>query len=157
MLAYSLWWTKPTTFTPVGNGLGIKQTTANLHPVTFDMVQRSIHQDPETITVERIRARVATNTADASVTFAICQRKTIPFMSASGTPARSCETVTDVEGQRVRLTPAATTTITMTVTPRRPGRVVIRGMAVTYSRGPEQLWQRGTQATGPVVKATVEE
>ncbi len=156
-LAYSLWWTKPNTFTDVGNGLSMKQTVADLHPVTFDMVQRSVHEDPETITLNGVRPRVLTNTADALVTFAICQRSGEPFMSADGVAARSCELVTDVDGERVRLTPAATTTITMTVTPRRPGQVVIRGMDVTYARGSDHLWQRGTQATGPVVKVNVKD
>jgi hypothetical protein len=157
VLAYSLWWTKPNTFTAVGNGFLMKQTAPDLHPLTYDMVQRSIHEDPETITLNAVRARVLTNTADALITFAVCQRSSEPFMAADGTAARSCETVTDVSGQRVRLTPDATTTITMTVTPRRAGRVVIRGMAVTYARGADHLWQRGTQATGPVVKVNVKD
>jgi hypothetical protein len=155
VLAYFLWWTKPSTFTDVGNGLSMKQTAADLHPVTFDMVQRSVHEDPETITLNEVRARVVTTTADALITFAVCQRSDEMFMSADGTAARSCETVTDVAGRQVRLTPAATTTITMTVTPRRAGRVSIRGMDVTYARESDHLWQRGTQATGPVVKVNV--
>lgn len=155
VLAYSLWWTKPSTFTDVGNGFSMKQTVSDLHPVTFDMVQRSIDEDPEIITLTGVRARVGTNSAGALITFAVCQREGTPFMSADGTAARSCETVADVEGQDVRLTPAATTTITMTVTPRRAGRVVIRGMDVDYTRGANHLWQRGTQATGPVVKVSV--
>jgi hypothetical protein len=156
-LAYSLWWTKPSTFTAVGNGFSMRQTAPDLHPVTFDMVQRSIHEDPETITLNGVRARVVTNTADALISYAVCQRSGEPFMAADGAAARSCEIVDDVAGRRVSLTPAATTTITMTVTPRRAGRVVIRGMDVTYARGSDHLWQRGTQATGPVVKVNVKD
>lgn len=92
-LAYSLWWSKPTTFTSVGNGLGFKQTTETMHPVTVDMVQRSVH--------------------------------------------------------------AVTETITMTVAPQPHGRVVIEGMEVDYTRDSDHLWQRGSQATGPVVKVQV--
>jgi hypothetical protein len=121
------------------------------------MVQRSIHEDPETITLNGVRARVVTNTADALISYAVCQRSGEPFMAADGAAARSCEIVDDVAGRRVSLTPAATTTITMTVTPRRAGRVVIRGMDVTYARGSDHLWQRGTQATGPVVKVNVKD
>jgi hypothetical protein len=156
-LAYSLWWTKPTTFTSVGNEFRLKQTTETIHPVTIDMVQRSVHEDPETITLNGVRARIATNTADALITYAVCQRSGEPFMAADGAAARSCEIVDDVAGRQVSLTPAATTTITMTVTPRRAGRVVIRGMDVTYARGADHLWQRGTQATGPVVKVNVKD
>ena len=157
-LAYSLWWTKPSTFTAVGNGLSMRQTAPDLHPVTFDMVQRSIDEAPETITLHEVRARIVANSADARITFAVCQRSGEPFMAvAGGTAGRSCETVTDVAGRQVRLTPAATSTITLTVTPQRTGRVVIRGMDVTYARGADHLWQRGTQATGPVVKVNVKD
>lgn len=98
--------------------------------------------------------RVVTNTADALITFAVCQRSGEPLIAADGTAALTCETVTDVAGRQVRLAPAARTTIT-TVTPRRAGRVVIRGMDVTYARGSVHPWQRGTQATGPVVTVNV--
>ena len=54
MLAYSLWWTKPTTFTSVGNVVGSKQTTETMHPVTFDMIQRSVHAGTETITLDEV-------------------------------------------------------------------------------------------------------
>jgi hypothetical protein len=155
-LAYSLWWTKPTTFGGVGNGFGFKQTTETMHPVTVDMVQRSAHADAETITVNDVSPRVISNTADALITFAVCRRsEDSPFMSADGLAKRSCETLTEVEGQQVRLTGDATTTITMTVVPRRHGRVVIRGMEVDYTRGSGHLWQRGSEATGPVVKMKV--
>lgn len=43
----------------------------------------------------------------------------------------------------------------MTVAPQRPGRVVIEGMNVNYARDSGHLWQRGSQATGPVVKVKV--
>lgn len=68
---------------------------------------------------------------------------------------RSCETVTEAEGQQVRLTANATTTITMTVTPQHRDRVFIEGMGVDYTRDSHHLWQRGGQATGPVVKVQV--
>jgi hypothetical protein len=156
VLAYSLWWTRPSTFTPVGNAFGMRQTAPDLHPVTFDMVQLPIHRSPETITVDSVEARPVVNTADALIAFAICQRSGRElFMSANGTAARSCDTVSDVAGEDVRLTPDGRTTITLTVTPRRPGRVVIRGMDVTYARGSDHLWQRGTQTTGPVVRVNV--
>jgi hypothetical protein len=155
-LAYSLWWTKPTAFGGVGNGFGFKQTAETMHPVTIDMVQRSAHAAAETITVNDVSPRIIANTADAVITFAVCSRSgDAPFMSADGLAKRSCETLTEVEGQQVRLTGDATTTITMTVTPRRHGRVVIRGMEVDYSRGSGHLWQRGSEATGPVVKLKV--
>lgn len=154
-LAYSLWWTKPTTFTSIGNVFGFKQTTRTMHPVTVDMVQRSVHADPETIKLNDVRPRVVMNSADALITFAVCTREGAPTMAANGRATRMCDTVTAVDGQQVRLIPEATTTITMTVTPQRRGRVVIRGMTVDYSRGPDQLWQRGSQATGPVVKVHV--
>lgn len=155
-LAYSLWWTKPTTFTGVGNEFGFKQSTETMHPVTVDMVQRSVHAEAETITVNDVEPRVVANTADALITFAVCrQSEDSPFGSADGPAERSCETVHDVEGQQVRLTADATTTITMTVTPQRHGRVVIKGMNVHYARDSGHLWQRGTQATGPVVKMKV--
>jgi len=156
VLAYSLWWSKPNTFPGVGNKFSMKQTVEGLHPITFDMVARSVDDDPETITLSGVRPRVVINTADALITFAVCQRGE-PFMSAEGTAARSCEEITDVDGGQVRLTPAATTTITMTVTPRRAGRVVIRGMDVTYARGSDHLWQRGSQVTGPVVAMKVKD
>lgn len=155
-LAYSSWWTKPTAFGGVGNGFGFKQATETMHPVTVDMVQRSAHADAETITVNEVSPRIVANTADALITFAVCRRsEDALFMAADGLAKRSCETLTEVEGQQVRLTGEATTTITMTVTPRRPGRVVIRGMEVDYIRGSGHVWQRGSEATGPVVKMKV--
>ena len=156
VLAYSLWWTKPTTFAGVGNGFGFRQTTETMHPVTVDMVQRSVHADAETITLNDVSPRVVTNTADALITFAVCrQSEESPFMSADGPARRSCENVTEVEGQQVRLAADATTTITMTVAAQRHGRVVIEGMEVSYTRDSDHLWQRGSQATGPVVKMKV--
>lgn len=155
-LAYALWWTKPTAFGAVGNGFGFEQTTETMHPVTVDMVQRPAHADAETVTVNDVSPRVVANTADALITFSVCRRgEDSPFMSADGPAERSCETVSKVEGQRVRLTGNASTTITMTVTPQRRGRVVIRGMDVDYSRGSGQLWQRGSEVTGPVVTMKV--
>lgn len=160
-LAYSLWWTKPTTFGVSGNEFGsnvfgFRQTTETMHPVTVDMVQRSVYDDAETITVHDVSPRVVANTADALITFAVCRRsEDFPFASADGPGERSCETVSGVEGQQMHLTGDAITTITMTVAPRRHGRVVIRGMEVDYSRGSDHLWQRGSQATGPVVKVQV--
>jgi hypothetical protein len=155
VLAYFVWWTKPSTFTGVGNGFSMRQTVESLHPVTFDMVQRSVDDAPETITVKEVRARVATNTADALITFAVCQREGTPIMVGDGTAERSCVSVTEVKDHQVRLDSDAATTITMTVTPRQAGRVVIRGMDVTYSRDSAHLWQRGTQSTGPVAKVRV--
>ncbi len=155
-LAYSLWWTRPTTFGGVGNGFAFKQTTERMHPVTVDMVQRPFEADAETITVNDVSPRVVVNTADALITFGVCHRSDdSAFMSAHGLAERSCETVTEVGGQHARLTRDATTTITMTVTPRRHGRVVIRGMNVDYTRGSGHLWQRGSEATGPVVRMRV--
>lgn len=155
-LAYSLWWTKPTTFGGVGNGFGFTQTAETMHPVTVDMVQRSAHADAETVTVNDASPRVVANTADALITFVVCRRSEDSlFMSADGVAKRSCETFTEVDGQEVDLTEEATTTITMTVAPRRHGRVVIRGMEVDYIRGFGHLWQRGSEATGPVVKMEV--
>ena len=155
-MAYSLWWTKPTTFGSVGNGFGFEQTTDTMHPVTVDMIQRSAHADAETVTVNDVSPRVVANTADALITFAVCRRsEDSPFMSADGLAQRSCRTITEVEGQQVRLTGDRTTTITMTVTARRPGRVVIRGMEIDYTRGADHFWQRGSEATGPVVEMKV--
>lgn len=105
MLAYSLWWTKPTTFTSVGNVVGSKPTTETMHPVTFDMIQRSVHTGTETITLDEVSPRVVTNTADALITLAMCTREGPPFMAANGRAARSCATVTEFEGQQVHLTP----------------------------------------------------
>lgn len=156
VLAYSSWWTKPTTFGGVGNGFGFKQTTGAMRPVTVDMVLRSVHADAETVTVNDVTARVIANTADALIAFAVCRRgEDSRFMAADGFAKRSCETVTEVDGQQVHLTGDLTTTITMTVIPRREGRVVIRGMEVDYIRGPGHLWQRGSEATGPVVRMKV--
>lgn len=110
-LAYSLWWNKPTTFGGVGNVYGVKQTSDTMHPVTVDMVQRSVHVDAETITVKDVDPRVVTNTAEALITFVVChQNKESPFGSADGPAERSCETVGDVDGQRVRRTADAITT-----------------------------------------------
>ena len=57
----------------------------------------------------------------------------------------------------MHLTPPATTTITMTVTPQHEGRVVIHGMEVDYARGSDHLWQHGRQATGLNVRVRVSE
>ncbi len=153
VLAYSQWWTKPTTFTGVGNGFGFKQTTETLHPVTVDMVQRSVHDGAETVTLNQLSPRVVTNTADARISFAVCEGTR--FMSADGPASGACETVTAVEGHQVRLTGGGPVTITMTVTPQHAGRVVIDGMEVDYTRGSDHLWQHGSQATGPVVTMRV--
>jgi hypothetical protein len=153
VFAYSQWWSKPTTFTAVGNGFGFTQTTETLHPVTVDMVQRSVHDGAETVTVNQLSARVVTNTADARISFAVC--KGTRFMSADGSASGACKTVTAAEGQTVRLTGGGPETITMTVTPQHAGRVVINGMEVDYTRGSGDWWQHGSQATGPVVKMRV--
>jgi hypothetical protein len=151
-LAYSQWWTRPTAFNVLGNGLETRQTTHNLHPVTFDMVERSID---EAISLHDISARVVTNTADASISFAVCQRDGRTFMAANGTASRSCRSVTNAEARRVHLTPDGATTITMTVTPHVAGRVVIAGMDVDYRRGANHLWQHGLETTGPTVQVRI--
>lgn len=151
VLGYAAWWSRPGVFGEVGNGFRFSQTTQSLRPVTVDMVQRSIHEDSETVELAAVSPRVRVNTANALITFAVCRREQEPFMSADGPASRVCEATSAVEGAALRLTPEATETITMTVTPRRAGRVVVRGMDVAYARGGSHLWQRGTEATGPVV------
>lgn len=154
-LGYSLWWTKPNAFGGTGNGFGFEQTIETMHPVTVNMVDRSIRADSETITVSDVVPRVVANTADALITVAVCQVPSMPFLSVAGPASDACEAVTDVEGQEVRLTADGSTTITMTLTPQRRGRVVIEGMEVGYVRGSGHLWQRGSQVTGPVVTLRV--
>lgn len=155
VLGYSLWWTKPKVFGGLGNGFSARQTMATLHPVTYDMIERSVHEAPESITVHQVSPRVRTNTADATITFAVCRRSGLPFMDAVGPASRSCDTVNAVEGQTLHLTPKASETVTMTVTPRRIGRVVVDGMEIKYARGAGHLWQQGSQSTGPTVAIRV--
>ena len=154
-VAYSLWWTNPKAFTVVGNGFGFKQTTKTLHPVTVDMVQRSIHDGAETVTVNRVSPRVVRNTAGARITFAVCGGPR--FMSADGPASSACETATGVVGKHVLLTGGSSATITMTVIPQHAGLVVINGMEVDYTRGEGHLWQHGSQATGPSVRMHIRE
>lgn len=66
--------------------------------------RRLPHTGTETITLDEVSPRVVTNTADALITFAMCTREGPPFMAANGPAARSCATVTEVEGQQVHLT-----------------------------------------------------
>jgi hypothetical protein len=152
-LAYSLWWTKPSAFTPVGGGF-FYDPTPSLRPVTAAMAYAPVEAAPEKVTVTRATPRVVTNTADARITFAHC----VPdgaLATARGPASRVCESLGEVEGAELTLNSKGTETIAMTIQPRQPGRVVVRGMRIDYTRGAGHLWQRGSQATGPVIKMRI--
>lgn len=151
-LTYSLWWTKPSAFTPVGGGF-FYDPTQSLRPATAAMVNE-IAEQPEVVTVTRASPRVVVNTADARITFARCEGDPA-FFTVRGPASRVCESLGEVEGQQLTLGLKATETITMTIEPRQPGRVVVRGMRTDYTRGAGHLWQRGSQATGPVIKMRI--
>lgn len=151
-LAHSLWWTRPSAFTPVGGGF-FHDPTQSLRPVTAAMVNE-VAEQPEVVTVARVTPRVVTNTADARITFARCQLDDA-FIAARGPASRVCESLGEVEGQQLTLGSKAAETIAMTIEPRQPGRVVVRGMRIDYTRGAGHLWQRGSQATGPVIKMRI--
>ena len=116
-VGYTQWWTKPTTFRGIGDEYGFTQTSETLHPVTIDMVPRTVGGDPETITLKEVNSRVVTNTANALISFTVCQR--VEGIGTSAQPASACETVSEAKGQPTRLTADASTTITAAPPPER--------------------------------------
>lgn len=145
---YRTWWTKPNAFGSVGNEYGTRQRADAMRPLSVEMSSPSLSDEP--VTLNGARANVVVNTADADFAFVVCHR-TEPFIALSRDTSSLCDKAVPVDGQHLSGTDYEKKTIVMTVTPHRAGRVEVNGMTVDYGRGARHLWQRGAEATGPVV------
>ena len=80
--------------------------------------------------------QVAVNTARATLTLSVCSIDTTQRVGAIGSVAgdlaASCTRVVPADGATMRVTGAAPDQLVLTVTPTRPGKVVVRGVEVAY-------------------------
>jgi hypothetical protein len=88
-----------------------------------------------------VRPRVAVNTTGADITVRLCTPAADGAVSvAPGPHGHGCSSVTGVTGARARLRPGGPELV-VSVTPRRPGRVVVEGYDVTYVAGDRRTTQ----------------
>ncbi|QNN52117.1 hypothetical protein [Nocardioides mesophilus] len=100
----------------------------------------------ESVTLHAAAPHVLVNTAEATVTFSVCQvagRSSIS--SVRGDLRRRCSKLLPIKDTRLALTyQHPRRQMLMTITPTRPGVVKIQGMDLTYS----YRHQSGTQRVG---------
>lgn len=102
-----------------------------------------------TVTIHEVSPDLVENTSAARFRFFVCRVGGVKTIGAIGIVgeegiANSCLSLEPAGGAELRLGRSPMDQIVMAVTPMKPGRVRIRSLHVTYSRG----WQSGTQTIG---------
>ena len=138
------WWRHPEAFGNQGNAVFIYNhvgTTALL-----GLAQPLRKLEPDTVTVHSVEPQVIKGNATIDV-FACGAIPGKPGVGAvRGALDEYCEWHQEAEGATLR----ADDQLILRVRSEDPGRLVVRGVKVTYSYG----WQRGSQVTGQTVQVT---
>jgi hypothetical protein len=105
------------------------------------------------VTIRAASAHLAGDSTGVEIEFFVCtinEAAGVGAVGAAGLDAisRTCSSLRPVSGAEMTLAETAADQLVMAVTLTEPGRVVIRGVDLSYSHG----WQRGTQRVGGDVK-----
>jgi hypothetical protein len=152
------WWTHPTQLGPAGNRFWSRQGAGGLRPLHVAVTMPTLNDERETLTVTRVEANVAADSADAVVIFTVCTLRPgqDPIMSAHGRLDAYCAATRPADGAELVLGPHGQGDyLIMTLTPSRPGVVRVPSVDVTYRHGWNRLRQHGTETTGMSVRMNV--
>ncbi|MDP3967067.1 MAG: hypothetical protein Q8Q02_02205 [Nocardioides sp.] len=145
-------WRHPTAF-PEAGGWG--STHDRARPGVPLYVGMTYPEDDAhgSMTVEKVRANVVSDSADATIDFYVCTVDGSEGIGAIGSAMGDdiddyCLSLVPAEGVEVDLDAVPMEQVVMEVAIGRPGVVRIEGMDLTYRLG----WQTGTQRTGGFVE-----
>ena len=143
------WWTHPTVFVDLGDSFSAEPRPVAEAALSSAVIFPNIDDEEETITIKGVEAVFANNSAEAAATFWICH------LSAGETPIGSVHD----PGEYCRdIVPASAGAsfhydrypdgdyLFVTITPTRAGVARLARVEVTYARGPQHLYQRGTES-----------
>lgn len=148
------WWSHPAYFHDYGAGMSIDPRPVERSTVHVGIVHPPVSErDPEAVvTLHRAEANFAQNSAAATATFAICEGGAIG--AVRGDLAEHCDAVIPVEGDAaLALVRGSDQHLVMSLTPQRPGKVVVDGVTLDYTLDRGHLWRRGEQTIGVDVTA----
>ena len=144
------WHDHPKVFYPDNSsGIGEWADVSAGHPMSFGMSWPQ-HRDGSSASIDWALPVVTTNTAAAQVTVRVCILATPHDVGGVGSVSDlsgTCSRLDDPAGASLRLGSFADQLV-VTITPERPGVVVVRGLLVSYSHG----WQHGTELVGDNIR-----
>jgi hypothetical protein len=143
------WWRHPTVYqsaAPTWSVGGGETYPVDSEPISIGMTWFRVPRPGEPATLHAAAPHVLVNTAEATLTFSVCQvadHGTISSVCAD--LHRWCSKLLPIKDTRLALTyHYPRRQVMMTITPTRPGVVRIQGMDLTYS----YRHQSGTQHVG---------
>lgn len=144
------WWRHPTVFDEAGGwdvGSGEKLSAGKLPiHITMDL---TAGKSSGSVTLVDAEPHFRTNTAEAAVSFHVCQVKPPNdfFIGVPGALSSWCSEVTEIDGARFPLSVSARprTQLVMTIESAESGELRLEGIDLTYRDG----LQTGTQRVGP--------
>lgn len=144
------WWRTPGLFYPVPGTVSTGRNQLPGEPNSWGMSYvRGDVDDSKSVSVVTARPNVLINTAEATISIRVCT----PNLERAG----AIGSVSDLRGWCTRLVSAdgatmhlakPTDQLVMTVTPNRPGTVLVKGLHVSYSYD----WKRSSQDIGEFVR-----
>jgi hypothetical protein len=145
------WWHNPNVFYPVSSNVDEGRTWRVGTATTFGMTYVKQGVGAGTVSVTSVHPNVLVNTANATITVLACTPNRAEAGAVGivgGELHRWCTSVTQANGATLRVGGSAPDQLVMTVVPRQPGTVLVRGLHVTYTHG----WQRGPEDIGMYVR-----
>ena len=143
------WWTHPTVFGGLGDGYRADPRPVERAAMSTTVIFPKVGGDPETVTIDDLRAVFTANTADAAATFGVCHMSAGEDpIGAVHDPADTCADSEAFEkGMTLRHGVAPDSDyLFVTITPTRAGVAHLVRVEVTYHRDATHLWQRGTES-----------
>lgn len=144
------WWSHPDLLAGSANNgsLSMRPQPLSHSQLTFTVIHPAEDDDPETVTFSSTpEMTFETNSARATGTFNICYQRdgkgtNLVIGSARGTGGRYCARLEPVEAGTSLQLPSPDAYIVATLTPHRPGRVVVTGVEFSYALGADRWWSR---------------
>ncbi|WP_121253061.1 hypothetical protein [Nocardioides ferulae] len=143
-------WSEPQVFGPGGGAVGTPHRLGG-RPMHFEVLPL---RSSEVVTVRDADPVVVTNTADAEIRLSLCRRTEVDWFVLTRRPLDDLCTYTESVEGRLDLTDKDLRVV-LTVDPQQPGRVIVDGVHLDYTRDWRHLWQRGSEATGMTVAVKV--
>jgi hypothetical protein len=119
-------------------------------PMSWGMSDAHEGVDPEDVSIVSATPNVLVNTANATILVRVCTIDRTSGVGGIGSVSdlhRWCTRLVPPDGATMRLG-AFADQLVVTIVPRQPGKVLVKGLHVTYSHG----WKRGPQDIGEFVR-----
>ena len=148
VLAAGWWWTHPTLISLDSYSEKMDPRPVAKAAVSFGILSPKVRGQAVTVTIDKVSATLAENSASAKITYSICH------MTAGEAPLGAVHDPKKYCADLVPLAPGATyhygvvpnsDYLILTITPTQPGVVRVTGVQLTYSAGSDHFYQRGTQ------------